>query len=53
MSNKFYFINIDGKVKVGIHDKETDNVMFNFGNCFKTREEVELARDKIKEILNK
>lgn len=53
MSNKFYFINIDGKVKVGIHDKETDNVMFNFGNCFKTKEEAEIARDKFKEMLNK
>lgn len=53
MSNKFYFINIDGKVKFGIYDKETDNVMFNFGNCFKTIEEAEAARDKIKEMLNK
>lgn len=52
MTNKFYFINIDGKVKVCIHDKETDNVMFNFGNCFKTIEEAEAARDKIKKVLN-
>ena len=52
MSNKFYFINIDGKVNVGIHNKETDNIMFNFGNCFKTREEAETASNKIKEVLN-
>lgn len=48
----FYFINIDGKVKFGIYDKERDNVMFNFGNCFKTIEEAEAARDKIKNVLN-
>lgn len=53
MTHKFYFVDINGKVKIGIHDKETDNVMFDFGNCFHTKEEAENAAKKIQKLLKK
>lgn len=49
----YYSINWVGRVMsdkwYGTSDDETG---YQFGNCFKTLEEAELARDKIKETLN-
>lgn len=52
MTHKFYFVDINGNVKIGIHDKETDNAMFEFGNCFRTKEEAETMAEKIRDLLN-
>ena len=50
----YYRINwigeVAGDIWYGTCDDETG---YQFGNVFKTRKEAELARDKIKEILNK
>lgn len=51
LNSKFYYIDIDGNVKIAIHDDYKDNIIFNFGNCFETKEEAEKMARKIKELL--
>ncbi len=49
----YYFINYKGMAMRNTwFNSVNEDTMFNFGNCFKTREEAEEARDKIKELLN-
>lgn len=50
----FYLINTIGEVIERIWvNTQFDKLCLEFGNCFRTQEEAESARDKIKEILNK
>ena len=35
------------------YGERKDNLRYEFGNCFRTKEEAEAALDKIKGILNK
>ena len=49
----YYFINYKGMAMRNTwFNSVNEYTMYEFGNCFKTFEEAELARDKIKEILN-
>lgn len=49
----FYCINWMGTVvETAWYDTQDEETCYEFGNCFKTKEEVEAARDKIKEMLN-
>ena len=49
----YYFINYKGMaMRSTWFNSVNEYTMYEFGNCFKTFEEAELARDKIKEILN-
>lgn len=51
---QYYFIDIKGDIMQKIwFDSRPDNLCYKFGNCFRTKEEAEIARDKFKEILNK
>jgi len=51
---KYWIVDNNGSVVMTylVHSS-FENERFNFGNCFKTKEEAEEARDKIKEVLNK
>lgn len=50
----YYQINGFGEVVGDIwYNTQIDESFYKFGNCFRTKEEAEAARDKIKEILNK
>ena len=49
---QYFFISKIGKVMEDTwRDLISDNFCYEFGNCFRTYEEAEAARDKIKEIL--
>ena len=49
----FYCINWMGTVvETTWYDIQDEETCYEFGNCFKTKEEAEAARDKIKELLN-
>ena len=51
--NEFFSIYTDGAIEQYIWEgSEYDNQIHQFGNCFKTREEAELMRDKIRDLLN-
>lgn len=53
-AKRFFYINPSGIVGVNVwYDTNVNESYYEFGNCFKTFEEAEAARDKIKEILNK
>ena len=49
----FYLINTTGEVieRIWVNSR-FDKLCLEFGNCFRTKEEAEAARDKIKELLN-
>lgn len=50
---QYYFIDIKGGILQKMwFDTQVDNQCYKFGNCFRTKEEAEAARDKIKELLN-
>ena len=50
----YYRITWIGEVAEDIwYGSRNDESGYKFGNCFRTKEEAEVARDKIKEILNK
>lgn len=50
----FYLINSTGEVIERIWvNSQFDKLCLEFGNCFRTKEEAEIARDNFKEILNK
>lgn len=53
-TGRYFYINskgeIIGNIWCGI---DTNEYHYKFGNCFRTKEEAEAARDKIKEILKK
>ena len=50
----YYFITIRGEIlRSKWYGTVDENLCFDFGNCFRTQEEAEVARDKIKEILIK
>lgn len=50
----YYYFTSNGCIQQDIWDNTAINdLYYEFGNCFKTFEEAELARDNIKEILNK
>lgn len=49
---QYYYIDIDGHITTYKWYDFQDNVQcYKFGNCFRTKEEAEATRDKIKEIL--
>lgn len=49
----YWYINLDGHIDNDIFDNSIfDNNMYNFGNCFKTKKEAEIAAEKIKKLLN-
>lgn len=49
----YYFITFRGEIlRSKWYGTVDENLCFDFGNCFRTQEEAEVARDKIKEILN-
>ena len=51
--DNWYFINPTGEVIERIWvNSQFDNLCLEFGNCFRTKEEAESARNKIKELLN-
>ena len=50
----YYYITTRGEVMEEVwYNIDTDNSRYEFGNCFKTFEEAEAARYKIKEMLTK
>ena len=50
---QYYFIDIKGGILQKMwFDTQVDNLCYKFGNCFRTQKEAEIARDKIKELLN-
>ena len=50
----YYFINYKGMAMRSTWvNSVNEDAMYEFGNCFKTKEEAEVAKYKIKEILNK
>ena len=52
--NHYYYITTRGEVMEELwYNIDTDNSRYEFGNCFKTFEEAEAARYKIKEMLTK
>jgi hypothetical protein len=52
-AKRFFYINPTGIVGVNVwYGTNVNESYYEFGNCFKTFEEAEAARDKIKEILN-
>lgn len=49
----YYFIDIKGGILQKMwFDTQVDNLCYKFGNCFRTKEEAEAAKYKIKEMLN-
>ena len=49
----YYFIDSDGIIVEAVwYDKRFDKSRYEFGNCFRTLKEAEIARDKFKELLN-
>ena len=49
----YYFINYKGMAMRNTwFNSVNEDIMYEFGNCFRTKEEAEAARDKIKELLN-
>lgn len=51
----YYFIDDRGTIITGMWNKygeRKDNLRYQFGNCFRTKEEAEAVRDKIKNVLN-
>lgn len=48
----YYYITTKGEIMEEVWYKlDTDNSRYEFGNCFKTFEEAETARDKIEDLL--
>ena len=51
---RYYRINWKGAVvETAWYDTQDEEICYEFGNCFRTKEEAEVARDKIKKMLNK
>ena len=49
----YYFINYKGMAMRSTWvNSVNEDAMYEFGNCFRTKEEAEATRDKIKELLN-
>lgn len=48
---RYWYIDLDGTISNDLFDI-FDNNIYNFGNCFKTKEEAEAMAEKIKELLN-
>ena len=49
----YFYIMTGGKIDSSIEDKEcTDDMRYDFGNYFKTKEEAEVAAKQIKQVLN-
>ena len=48
----YYFIASNGIIVKTVW-YNTQDLRYEFGNCFRTYEDAEIARDKIKELLNK
>ena len=49
----FYLINTTGEViEIIWFNTQFDKLCLEFGNCFRTKEEAEAAKDKIKNLLN-
>ncbi len=52
-NNVYYLINSEGSLETYIWSNDTiDNRCFNFGNCFKTKEEARVMAEKVKALLN-
>lgn len=52
---QYYFIDDRGTIITSMWNKygeRKDNLRYEFGNCFRTKEEAEAAKYKIKEMLN-
>lgn len=50
----YYFINDRGKITPNMWENtNSDDLRYELGNCFRTPQEAETARDKIKEFLKK
>ena len=50
----YYYVNSAGIVMNSIwFNSDGDTLLYEFGNCYRTKKEAEAARDKIKEMLNK
>jgi len=49
----FYYVSEYGSTKGSPYSKCNYLYLKDFGNCFKTEEEAEQVKDKIKELLNK
>jgi hypothetical protein len=48
----YYYINSEGEIDfIDWCDENGDTQSYEFGNCFKTREQAEHARDEIKKLL--
>ena len=48
----YFFISGDGLVNLSDWDNDVfDNYYYNFGNCFRTKEEAEKALERVKELL--
>ena len=53
-SDRYFYINdIGGITENRWYGTDTNESHYKFGNCFKEFKDAEVARDKIKEILNK
>lgn len=49
---RYYYVNSIGIVRDNIWcNLDDDTSLYEFGNCFKTKDEAEAMKDKIKEIL--
>lgn len=49
----YYFLDDRGTIITSMwNDIRTDNLRYEYGNCFSTSEEAEAASNKIKELLN-
>ena len=49
----YYFINYRGMVMRNTWvNSVNEDIIYEFGNCFRTKKEAEATRDKIKELLN-
>ena len=48
---RFHYIDFDGVIESGVYVEGDDDIIISFNNCFKTKEEAEQARDKVKELL--
>ena len=51
-TGRYYYITTKGEIMEEVwYNIDSDNSRYEFGNCFKTFEEAEAARDKIKDLL--
>ncbi len=54
LNDPYFIITLDGNtMQLTWRDNQFDTLFWEFGNCFKTRQEAEQARDAIQEVLAK